>query len=240
MEAPPVIQPPPAPPRLQRKPSRRRRGLLALGFCLCAIVACVLLLRPRPKPNAPAAPAPFVLTDLFDTQPMAVAQVPPSPATVAALDQRVSRFLRSLEHGGQATPLTLGSDDLNAWVAGVWEGDSPSNQIVVAIAGETVTTKFSVGLDSLQIPLLGLNLAGRYLNATAHLHIGLTNGVLWANLESLEARGHQLPAEFLPLLRSRNLAAEFSADPDNAAGLRCLQSVEVRGGQLILTPKPNR
>jgi hypothetical protein len=39
-------------------------------------------------------------------------------------------------------------------------------------------------------------------------------------------------------LRSRNLAADATSNPDTAAAISKIQSLEIKDGQVIITPKP--
>ena len=229
---PPVPATPPAPPE------RKGLGCLAWGLIILLVLflmgglAVFLVIRYVRQE------AHFLVTDILETKPLALEQAKPSKEEREALDKRITSFMQALDAGSNAAPLVMNSADLNNWIASSREGDGSANPMRLTIEGDVIKAQVSVPLNDVQFPLIDLK--GRYLNGSASVHIALTNGMLWANLESFEARGKSLPKEFLPFLQSQNLAQSLANDPTNGAGIRRLESVVVKDGNLILTPKPGR
>ena len=83
-------------------------------------------------------------------------------------------------------------------------------------------------------------LANRYFNGSATLRVALLNGVLDVAPDSIEVRGKPLPEAFAQGIIGKNLAEKAMDDPKQREALDKLESIVVKDGTIILTPKAPR
>lgn len=163
------------------------------------------------------------------------APVPLPPVTLSdeektSLKERVDAFKKSLDTGKDIKPLVLTADEINAQIA---ENPDFANHVHVEIQGDKIQGQVSMPLDKIKLP----GFSGRYLNGKATFAVLLTGGQLFVTLNALEVNGKPLPEETLQGFRNQNLAASFADDPDNAKAIAKLESIEVKNGTLIITPR---
>jgi hypothetical protein len=132
--------------------------------------------------------------------------------------------------------LVLTGPEVNALLASTPELKDYKDKIFVSFEGEETRAQISLPLEGLHIP--GLDLKGRYLNGNGTFKLAISNGLASVAVDSFEVKGKPLPAAFLASLQQQNLAQEFNAK-SNASPLAGFQSVQVKDGTLIATPKPN-
>ncbi len=109
-----------------------------------------------------------------------------------------------------------------------------ADRVYFLIDGDTLKGQVSLPLDKIGLP----GLKGRYFNGKATFHASLRDGVLVVTAESGEVNGRPLSEQFLAGIRGKNLAEDATKNPDNAALLAKLESVQVKDGKIIITPKP--
>ena len=158
----------------------------------------------------------------------------PEPQRVA-LRAKFKAFGEALEAKTATEPLVLTADDLNALI-----DDNPNfkGKAHVEIAGEKVTAKISFPVDDLKLGIKELE--GRYLNGSATLRVTLLNGVLDVRADSIEAKGKPLPAGFVKSLQDENLAKKWLDDPKARAAVDKIESIVVKDGTVIVTPRAAR
>jgi len=82
-----------------------------------------------------------------------------------------------------------------------------------------------------------MRLQGRYVNATGLFHVAIKTNELWISAQSLAVRGEPIPRNIMREVAPENLADRFNQDPRAAAGLKKLESIEVKDGKLVIVPK---
>lgn len=164
------------------------------------------------------------------TSPVKLPPVTLSPEDTESLQKRIDAFKKSLDTGEDVQPLVLTADEVNAQIA---QQPDFKDRVHVEIPGDTIEGQVSLPLDKVGLP----GLSGRYLNGKATFGIVLTGGQLFVTLKALEVNGKPMPEESLRGFRNQNLAAGFADNPENAAAIRKLESIEVKDGKLIITPR---
>jgi hypothetical protein len=172
------------------------------------------------------------ITKYTDTAPLTLPTVDATQAEADALLERVRIFKDALTIG-TATPLVIGTRELNTLIAFSPDFKDLKGKAYVSIEGDRLRGQISLPLDG--IPLLGGR--GRYLNGEAAIKASLENGVLVVTLDSLRVKGQDAPAELMTALRKENLARDVYGNPDNARFLRLLESIAVEDGKLIIRPR---
>jgi hypothetical protein len=172
-----------------------------------------------------------LVNNYTEASPLALPPVNLTQAQQDALKSKIDAFKAALDGKVSAPPLVLSSDEINALIA--WE-PALKGRAHVAIEDNQVKATVSIPLDKLALP----GVKGRYLNGTATLNVVLVNGQLFVTAQSVEVKGNPLPEQFMAGLRSKNLAADVTRNPDTAAAIAKIESLEIKDGQVIITPKP--
>ncbi len=172
------------------------------------------------------------LTKYTDTAPLVLPTVDATPAEADALLERVRVFKDALT-AGNASPLVIGTRDLNTLIAFSPDFKDLKGKAYVSIEGDRLRGQISLPLD--QVPLLGGR--GRYLNGEASIKASLENGVLMVTLDALRVKGQDAPAELMAALRKENLARDVYRNADNARILSRLESITIQDGQLVIRPR---
>jgi hypothetical protein len=223
-------------PKMNEQPAQtvqpvKRRGCFFYG-CLTVLILAILVavggcLAIR------SAVSSFV-NKFADTKPMALPKVQLSKAETESLDQRVKAFQSAIDTNGPAQPLTLAVNEINALID---RKPELKDKFYLGIDDDQFKAQVSIPLEDLRIPFFRGLLKGRYLNGSANLKAFLQNGVLVVTLDSVEVNGKQLPAEMLAGLKNKNLVEGLMSDPNIAAVLNNLQSIQAKGGSVTITPK---
>jgi hypothetical protein len=171
-----------------------------------------------------------LVTEYTDTRPLELPAVSFSPEQQDALKNKIDTFKAALNDKGAAPPLHLSADEINALIA---EDRELKGHAHVAIEDNRVKAMLSLPMDKLPLP----GAAGRYLNGTALLNVAVVNGQLFVTAQSVEVKGKPLPEDFMAGVRSRNLAEGAIKDPQTAALLAKIERLEVKAGEVIITPK---
>ena len=145
---------------------------------------------------------------------------------------RFKAFREGVKDGTASEPLILTGDDLNALVE---ETPELKGKVFFSVEGEKIKGQVSIPLG--KIMDVGM-FRGRYLNGEAEFKASLSNGILVVVLDSIEVNGKHLPEEAMANLRQQNLAKDATKDPDNAEMIRRFESIEIKDGKLIITPRP--
>jgi hypothetical protein len=107
------------------------------------------------------------------------------------------------------------------------------NHLFVSITNAQLGAQISFPAEDLGL----VKLRGRYVNATGIFHVAIVTNELQITAESLSVRGEPLPRNIMKEVAAENLADRFNRDPKAAAGLKKIQSIEVKDGKLIVVPK---
>jgi hypothetical protein len=84
---------------------------------------------------------------------------------------------------------------------------------------------------------IGKMFEGRFLNGSASFNIGMEAERLLMFINSAEVGGTAIPEEIMNALRTENLAKKSNEKPEVAEMMKKLESITVKDGSLILTPK---
>ena len=168
------------------------------------------------------------------TAPMPLPKSEINEEDLRTLKERVAEFRKALDDGTPTAPLILTGRDLNALIE---ENPTLRDKIQVTIDDDKIKGKVSYPLEELAgWPLVSM-LAGRYLNGEAELRVSLKDGVLLVLLDSIEVNGKSPPENVIQQLRQQNLSRDAYKDPKNAEQIRKLESIEVKGGKVIITAR---
>jgi len=207
---------------------RRRRGCLFFGG-LAAVVLIVVLL----GVYLGFRYAKGIVNQLTDAKPMALPSVHLPQAQMFQLHDRVATFQDSVRDDEPTGPLELSADELNALIETDPAFAALRNHVYLSIDGSQLRAQVSFPAEDLGLDAL----RGRYINASGVFNAALTNDQMRIMAESLTAKGRSIPRHVMRRIAAQNLAAKFNEDPRAAAGLKKLQSIEVKNGKLIITPK---
>lgn len=170
---------------------------------------------------------------LTDAQP---AQLPTSQlpeAQMFQLKDRVATFRDAVKDGEPTEPLELSGDELNALIATDPAFASLKNHLYVTINGSELSAQISFPAEDLGL----VRLRGRYVNADGVFDVRLANDELRIMALSLTEKGKPLPRNIMREVARENLADRVNQDPRASAGLKKLQSIEVKDGKLVITAK---
>ena len=145
--------------------------------------------------------------------------------------ERFKAFRQAVNDGTATEPLVLSGDDLNALVE---EVPKLKGRVFFASGGEKVKGQVSIPLaDFIDTGLT----RDRYLNGQAEFKASLSDGVLVVTIDSLEVNGKQPPEQLMSDLRKKNLAKDAYENPENAEMIRRFESIQIKDGTIILTPR---
>ena len=155
-----------------------------------------------------------------------------STEEVAAIVDRVDSFTNALQGDDLPEPLTLTSRDINILINNHPKWQELAGKVYVTIEGDQVKGEISLPLGE-----AGKMFNGRFLNGSASFRLGMEPGRLLLFLDSAEVGGEKLPGEIITMLKERNLAEKTNERPDVAEMLKKLESINVKDGSLIISPK---
>jgi hypothetical protein len=174
-----------------------------------------------------------LVNQLTDAQPMRLPTVQLPEAQMFQLHDRVDSFREAVRDGDPAPPLALSPDELNALIETDPAMEALKNHLFVSITNSELHAQISFPAEDLGFDAL----RGRYINATGVFDVAVTNGALGITAESLMTKGKPIPRHIMRQIATQNLATKFNQDPHATAGLNKIQSVEVKDGKLVITPK---
>jgi hypothetical protein len=173
-----------------------------------------------------------------ETAPMALPKTQMAEAEYQSLDKRVTAFADALRARKPVPPLELNSDEINALIANQPDWKQLKGKVFVKIEDDKITGQVSLPMDDIANRVPGLSrLKGRFLNGSAAFKVSLTNGLLSVTLQSVEVKGQSPSGQTMAALKSVNFAQNATQDPKTAEALAKLESVEVKDGKLVVTPK---
>lgn len=212
------------------KPPGKKRGCFFYG-CLCLLIAVILGTAGLFFGVRYAFKS--VVAKFTETQPMPLPKSDLPPAEVTQLQSRYSTFKSAVESGQPVPPLVLTSRDLNALISIHPDFKALKDKLYVQIEGDQVKGQVSIPLGQIGLG----SLQGRYLNGSAAFKVSLENNALTVKLVSAEVKGQSIPATALAQMQHENLAKDFNREPKNAEILAKFERIEVKDGQIVLTPK---
>ena len=203
-------------------------GCIALIIAvLIASVAAVLLVRYGFK-NA--------FSGYTDSQPAQLEPVDTSPAKVKAVQDKIAAFRDMIQNQKDAQELTLTADEINTLIAADPNRQDIANRLRLLIEGDQVKAHISWPLDDIG----PFKLNGRYLNGIATLAVSLDKGQLHARIHNITTTGRKpLPPMVLDKMKTVDFGANFQQDPQGAAAVSQIESIQIKDGRVIIRSKPN-
>jgi hypothetical protein len=214
------------------KPPKARRGCLFYG-CLTGIVCLVAILLAGLLGLHELR---RMLDKYTDTKPMPIPTVELPADKLREMKNRVDRFRDDLRAGRRPPTLTLSSDEINALI--VQDSDFKDLKGKVYVTIEENRLKAQISLPMQQLGLTRFR--GRYLNGSGTFSILLRNGILDVRAEDLQVKGQPVPPTYMNAIRKTNLAAGANENPRASVGMNQLQDLQLKDGQLVITPKDNQ
>ena len=173
-----------------------------------------------------------VVAEYTDSAPVQIEKGDASPAKLKAIQTRIDAFRNGLA-SGQPQELTLTADELNTLLAGQPDLKELADKVYVNIEGDQMKANISWPL-----PDIGpFKLKGRYLNGTANLKIGVSNGNPDVRIEDFQSKGKPIPTQFLQELRKHNIGDDLQRDQQTASAVRQIDSAEVKDGKVVIRSK---
>jgi hypothetical protein len=220
-------------PNPAAEPVQKRRGCFFYG-CLTGIILLVIVLGAsvagyfaiKKKLNA-------LLDNYTDSQPMALPSVHMSSDDYSKLMDRWNNFENSLKTHKDVAPLVLTSDEINALIENGYTNSKSIGRFYITIDGDKLKGDLSLSLESLSPRIF----KGRYLNGSSTLDVTLRDGVFIVSPESIDVKGKPLPRETMDVFRNLNFAGGLTNDAHAMTIIHELQSVQVKDGKVIVTPK---
>lgn len=161
-----------------------------------------------------------------------------SQGLIDGATEKFNAFKSGVE-GGNPVPLALSGEEINALIFNHPNFSPLAGKANVSIDGDVLSSRVSVNLDDLEIPVKFLADAakGRYFNGEASFTLGMAVGRPVLYIEGLAVNGNQIPDEFLQELRKKNLFEEAGDNPEVKAALEKIEDMRIENGQLIIVPK---
>jgi hypothetical protein len=163
-----------------------------------------------------------------DSAPAQIPKGDASPATLRAIQTRIDAFRDGLATG-QPQELAVTADELNTLLSGQPELQEFANMVYVRIDGDQLKGDISY-------PLPG-PLKGRYVNGPATFDVKVSKGEADIRIQDITPKGKTLPPWLLDQIRQVNLADHLIRDPQAAAAIRQIDTVEVKDGKVIIRSK---
>jgi hypothetical protein len=216
------------------EPPRKQRGCLFYGCIVAALLVGIVVILVSLTAWSLYRGASQIVEQYAEDAPAPIPVVERPAPEVDAIKGRIDTFSDALADGKAAEPLALSADEINAVIASVPEF---KGLFAVDLSGDKLRGKLSLPLDRLGFPI-GTLFPGKFLNGTATLDARVVDGRPVVTIDAIEARGKPVPDEFLKSIRGQNLFADIEKDPKMAASIGRLESIAVKDGKLILTPRP--
>jgi hypothetical protein len=204
------------------------RGCFFYGFLVVAVLLLVVVFAAVMGVRY----ARSLVTQITDTEPMALPSVEMSEADINRLQRRIERFRVSIQRGEAVAPLAVTADEINALIATDPDLATFRGRLYVFIEGGQLRAHMSVPAPDLGLEML----RGRYVNATGTFAVALRDGHLRVNAVALSARGKPVPENIMRRVRAVNIARELNDDPRMAGGLEHLSAIEVKDDQMLIVP----
>jgi hypothetical protein len=173
------------------------------------------------------------LTEKYTSvKPMDLPKLDASQDEVAATMEHVGSFTNTLKANEKIEPLTLTSRDINILIQNHPEWKEIAGKLYVTIEGDQVKGQISIPLGE-----MGDMFKGRFLNGSASFNIGMESGRLLMFINSGEVGGKAIPEEIMNVVRAKNLAEKSYEKPEVVEMMNKLESITVKNGIMIITPK---
>jgi len=182
-----------------------------------------------------------IIVQYTDTTPMTIQKVVMPDADLQALHARVDAFTAAMNAHHNPPPLELNGAEITTLLTNTPQMQPFKDSISIALDGDEIKAQLSLPLDAVavQIPALKtLDVSGRYLNGNGTFKASIVDGKLSVFTQSLTVKGQPVPESVMVTLRQQNLADGFNRGV-NPSPFAQYESIQVKDGMAIITPKPN-
>jgi hypothetical protein len=217
----------PAPPDAAGAPAAKQRGCLFRALVGLAILVALVVVGGYLGYRYAVHRVVAVYTE---PAPLDLGEPGVSPAELGELHGRLASFAQALRNKRPTAPLVLTAQELTALVAGSPDFQRLGGRARFSIGGGEIEADLSLPLDRFGHP-------GRWFNGSASFAVTLENGVLIATLRSASVRGQAVPGWIVEQLGQRNLAKNLYENPQTAAVIARLESIEVGEGRVTIVPR---
>ncbi len=139
-------------------------------------------------------------------------------------------FQTALRQGRRGT-FRFTADDLNGMIATDKGAQSLRGKTFLTIEGNRLIADACLPLD--RVP----GLRGRYINGKVELDVQVRNGRLEVYPLDIVVKGKPLPPRLMKVFKARNLAEQFTADPNVRNALAHIESLKVENGAIVVKTK---
>ncbi len=169
--------------------------------------------------------------------PAPIPQLQISPQERERIARELARQAQQISQGTGPAQVDLSEKELNVLIAESPEMKAYSQQIYLQPEGDKLKAQLSVPLDQFEhwralARKIGGDMNNRYVNGTALLNVGITNGALSLSMADLVVNGKSLPEEFTKRMQSQNFAAPANSNAQAQAVLQRVEGIEVRDGKV--------
>jgi hypothetical protein len=175
-----------------------------------------------------------MITEYSDPSESPMATVNMPAEELKALQERVAAFNAAAKSGAKTEPLVLTGPEFNALLANTPEMADYREMFAITIDGDQIKAQVSLPLEKF-LNTTVFDVKGRYLNGTGVFDVSLHDGELSVIPETMEVKGKPLPKEWMTGLR-QNMAQNYNQQHKDSI-LKYYQSIEVKDGKMIITPK---
>ena len=169
-------------------------------------------------------------------------EIPIVEATEAEQTASIDKYdawLGALESGTGAEAIELSQQDINILIQHHPEFAEFSKFAYVTIEDSEIQGDVSVPLDAIATETGFDRLKGRYFNGSVKLEIRFQDGFLEVYANEATLNGEPVSEEIMAGISAENLAKDVNSDPEVRDALRNIESVEIKDGKLVITPKAN-
>jgi hypothetical protein len=174
------------------------------------------------------------------TAPTEIPRLNLSPAEQERIARELAETAQRAAAGQGAAEVALNEQQLNVLVGQAPQVQGHREQVYLQPEGDKLKAQMSLPLDQFELwksfrsKIGGGNLSNRYLNGTAFLDVGVTNGGLQLTITNLVVNGETLPAEFTKRLKDQNFAQQANGNPQLQSALQNVQNVVVTNGRVVV------
>ena len=173
-----------------------------------------------------------VTEEYTSLEPMELPAVNASRTEINDVMERVRMFTSNLDEEKDPAPLILNSQDINILINNHPDWKNLAGLANVTIEGNQVKGKISIPLGEISSIF-----EGRYLNGEAVIRVGMTEGIPFLVIDSVEVGGKELPEDFMRELQKQNMWQRSNNNPGVNEVIEKLESISVRDGMMVITPK---
>jgi hypothetical protein len=215
---------------------KKKRGCFFYGCITCIVLALLVAIGLGVAGYSAYRFVNKMVVEYTDTSPATLPDTALSADEFKKLNERIAAFNTAINAHTNVPPLMLTGPELNALINDSSALKDVNGKVYLTLDGNKIKGEISLPLDKVQA-LQMLKANGRYLNGSGIFTASIENGNLSVSISSIEVKGKPLPGNYVAALQS-NLSQIFN-QPQNRTAFDNYQSIEVKDGTLIVTPKKN-